>query len=119
MFPGSMNIGTFLMLNFVTVSVHAALGGVVFFFGVFFSDSSRTIGVASGLLVLFFILNMLFKLSDDIEVLKYFTPFSLINIDYILEGGGNGIWSGIVSLVAAIGIYIGAIIYFDKKDLII
>lgn len=119
MFPGTLDYDGFLMLNFVTLSIHLLLAGVVFFFSAFFNDASYCLGTSSGLLFAFFILNMLRKLGEETEFLKYFTLFSLIDIDHILAGGGNGLWAGILTLLSAVVVFASAIIYFDKKSLII
>lgn len=119
MFPGNLDIGLYLMLNLVTFSVHLLLSSVVFLISTAFSEFSLASGISSGLLMSFFVLMMLGRLSDKISFLNFFTPYSLIDIEYILEGGGNGLIGAIFSLIGAVLIYLFSIEYFNRKSIII
>lgn len=119
MFPGSLDVGGFLMLNLVTFGVSLALSGVVFMFSVLFGDASKSLGVSGGLLVAFFVVNMLSAISDKTEFLKYFTPYSLIQIDYLLEGNGHGALGAILLLIFSFMIFVGSIELFNRKSIII
>ncbi len=118
-FPGLLDIGSFLMLNLVTFAVHLALTGVAFLFSVLFGDSSKSLGVTGVLLISFFVLNMLSSISDKTDFLKYFSPYALINPDYILSGGGNGWLSAVILLVFSGAVFVGSIELFNRKSLII
>ncbi len=117
MFPGMLEIGNFLVLNLVTFAVHMLLAGVTFVFSVVFGDSSKCIGFSGGLLISFFVLTMLSGIDEKTEFLKYFTPFSFIDIEYILSGHGLLFFFGLS--VVATGVFIGGIELFHKKSLII
>ena len=119
MFPGLLDIGLFLMINFVTLSVHLFLSSIAFLVSVLVGDSTRSLGISGGILFTFVILHMVSGLGESTEFLKYLTPFSLVNVDYILEGSGNGLLSGFIMLTLTGLIYYGAIQLFDRKSLII
>lgn len=119
MFPGSLDIWKFIMLNLVTYAVHLALSGLTFLCSVLFSDSSKSLGVSGGILISFFILNMLSSISEQTEFLKYFTPFTLIDIEHILASGGNGVLGFIITMITAIAIFIVSIEIFHRKSIII
>jgi ABC-2 type transport system permease protein len=119
MFPNTLDISNFLMLNLVTYAVHLSLASITFLFSVLFGDASRSLGFSGGFLISFFILNMLSSISSETEFLKYFTPFTLIDVEYVLEGNGNGLISFIVMLLISILIFITSIEIFHKKSIII
>lgn len=117
MFPDMLDIWAFVKLNLVTYAVHLAMAALAFLFSVLFSDASTCTGVSGGLLVTFFILNMISTISEKTEFVKYFTPFSMINIDSVLSG--KWILLFLAPLVAAIVVFVGSIEIFHRKSLII
>ncbi len=119
MFPNDLQIWNFVMLNLVTYAVHLTLAGLTFLFSVLFSDASKSLGLSGGFLIAFFIINMLSSISDKTEFLKYLTPFTLIDIEYILEGGSHGVLSFIVLILTAIAVFVLSIEIFHKKSIII
>ena len=119
MFPGLLEYGTFLVLNLVTLSLYFLLAGITFMISTIFRYASRSVGLSGGILFVFVILSMLSGISEQTEFLAFLTPVSLLNIDYILEGGGNGIIRAIILLILSFGLFYGSIEIFDKKSIII
>lgn len=119
MFSGHLDIGLFLALNFVTIGVMLVTAAIAFFFSCLFSDSSKTLGASGGLLFMFIITHMISGLDEKTEFLRFFTPFTLIDVNHILEGGGNGMLVGTLMYVIAIGIFYASIELFNRKSLII
>lgn len=119
MFKGLLDIKLFIILNYIVLSVHLFTMSLAFLSSTFFSDSQKNSGITSAVLILAFVFTMLSRLGDKIEFIKYLTPYSIINVDFILEGNGNGIIGGTIMLVISIIIFITSIHYFDKKSIII
>lgn len=119
MFPNTFEIWNFLILNLITYAVHLTLASMTFLFSVIFNDTSKSLGFSGGFLIGFFIINMLSSISRDTEFLKYFTPLTLIDIEYILEGGGNGILSFAAMMITSMVIFAFSIEIFHKKSIII
>ncbi len=119
MFKGLLDIKLYLVLNFIALSVHLFMMGITFLISVIISDFQLSSGVTSGLLITTAVFNMLARLGDKVEFLKYLTPYSIVNVDYILEGNGNGVLGGIIMLILAIIVFVSSIKYFDRKSIII
>lgn len=119
MFPGLLDYGLFLMVNLVAISVHLLLTAIVFLASVIFDDVSKCLGISGSILMLFMVFTMVSTLGDGVAFLRYLTPFSLINVDYILEGGGNGLLTTVIVLLLTAGVYAASIQIFNKKSIIV
>lgn len=115
-FPGQMERAVFIRMNLGALAVHLFIGGVAFFFSCLFSDTRWSLLLGSGLPVLFLLLQMLSKTGKKADFLRYLTPFSLYEpMDYIK---GLGVLPGALALLgAAILLYAGGILVFERKDL--
>ena len=119
MFSGLLDIPAFLKLNLITILVHFLMMGICFIFSVVFSDASYSTGVSSGILVFFFVMQMLHKISDKTDFMKYFSPYALIQVKAIIEVDFPvWIWT-VVLVIVSISIYILAIQLFQRKNIII
>ena len=119
LFPGMLEIGKLLAINLVTFGVHLILAAVTFLFSCLLSDSQKTIGFSSVVLFASVVTYMVSSLGDATEFLKYFSVFSFINVSYILEGGGNGILTGIILILIGLAMFAGSIELFNRKSIII
>lgn len=116
-FPGSLEIGTLLVLNFGLFCLHLFIGGICFFCSCLFSDVKYSIGFGAGIPALEFIIQMLSNTGEQMENVKYATFFTLFNPEGIIGGKGGAI-NGIIALLAgAIVLFLAAIAVFSKKDL--
>ncbi len=119
MFPKTLQIGPFLMLNLVTFGVHFMLAGLTFFLSIWIADSTQATGLSSLLLIGFFIIKMLSEISEATQFLKYLSPYSLIHISHLLAGGIHGLLELILTLIIGVAFFIGSVVLFDKKSIIV
>lgn len=118
-FPGMLDIGKYLLLNLVTLSVFFVISGIVFTASSLLSDSGKILGTAIGIPAAFFIFKMLYSADQKLEFFRYFTLYSLIDSNRILNGG-NYTWLVSLILFACGGlIYAIAITLFDRRSLIL
>lgn len=114
--PGELDTAAFLKMNLGAFLYHFAISSICFAASCFFNLSNRSLVVGGGISLFCFIVNLLVKLSPDLDVLKYFTLNTLFDSSAIVQG--EGYVGGLVALVA-IGtcLYIFGIQAFKKKDL--
>lgn len=119
MFPGHLEIGKFLSLNLLTYLVLVVVGGISFLFSCIFNDTKNSIAFGAGVPIIFFVLKMISEISEKVEFLKYFTIYSLVSPDKIMN---DGIYTTVVCLIlvgVATILYGSAIYIFNKRSLAI
>jgi ABC-2 type transport system permease protein len=119
MYPGLLDVGRFLVLNFVTVMSLAAVGGISFFFSCFFNEARFSLAIGGGIPIAFFVLKMVSEIDAKLENLKYLSLFSVVKIDKILEDPTYGVGIGLILFGVALALYASATIVFNKKSLTI
>lgn len=114
--PDALDIKTFLMMNLGAFLYHLVISGICFCSSCIFNSSKNSLTIGAGIPLLFFVINLFMKLSDNLDYLKYFTLNTLFNTQKILSGDGyttEFVVMGIISFI----LYIVGIWYFNKKDL--
>ncbi len=117
MFPGLLDVGNFLVLNFVTLMSLIVAGGVSFFFSCFFNDSRFSLALGGGIPIAFFVFKMVSEIGEELSNLKYLSLFSVVQIDKILENPAYGIGIGLVLFAVSLLLYAAAAFVFNKKSL--
>lgn len=117
MFPGELDVEKYIQLNISTLLLHFAISGIGVLAACFFNEARGYFSVGAGLPILFYLINMLANMGENLEKLKYFTIFTLTPYEEILTGS-NGILSANLFLAGlAIVLYLCGAIVFVKKDL--
>lgn len=73
--------------------------------------------MATGILLLTYILSVVIDLNEDIEGLKYFTPFKYFEAKNVMYGGGFEAVFVILSVVLIAGLSIVTYVFFRRRDL--
>lgn len=119
MFPGLLDLGRFLSLNFGTIAALAVTGGISFFFSCLFNDSRNALALGAGIPVAFFVFKMVSEIGEELEALRYITVFSVIQTDRILADPTFGIATGLILLAVSVVLYGLGVTIFNKKSLAI
>ncbi len=117
--PGLLDMGLYAVLNLVTLSTALVSASLGFLSSCVFSDTRRSTAFGAGVPLVMIVLKMVSGISDKIEWLKYFTVYSLIDVNRILEGGTYSLFATIILLSVSIVLFASGIIVFNKKSLII
>ena len=114
--PDSLDVDTFLMLNVGAFLFHFAISSICFAASCIFNSSKSSLVIGGGIPLCFFIINLLVKLSEDLEFLQYFTLTTLFNTSNIIAKSN---YTGDFMLLGIIGIvlYIIGIEVFKRKNL--
>lgn len=119
MFPELLDYGKYSLLTLSTFSILALLSSIIFFFSVLFDDTSKTLGYSSAVGIGMFVISMVAKLGEEVEFLKYFSFFSFINVNHIIDTPMYGWMVVLIGIISSTIIYYLSIILFDKKSLIL
>ncbi|EMJ6441116.1 MULTISPECIES: ABC transporter permease subunit [Bacillus] len=113
----NLNKELFLKINVVGGLIFLVVSAYSFFFSCICNDERKALSYSASLTILFFVLDMVGKLSDKLEWMKNLSLFTLFRPKEIAEGSYN-IWPVSISLTAvALCIFIVAIVVFRKRDL--
>lgn len=99
-FPFALTVQGFCML--ISVATH---------------DSRKAYGIAFGIYYGMYVLRIISMLSERMNFLKYFTIFQYWDYNAVFVGGVVR-WGGIFLLtLLSIGLFVGGLVVFEKKDL--
>ena len=112
----NLNKELFLKINIVGGLIFLVVSAYSFFFSCICNDERKALSYSASLTILFFVLNMVGKLSDKLEWMKSLSLFTLFRPKEIAEGTYN-IWPVSIGLAAERFIFIVAIVLFKKRDL--
>ncbi|MDD3129061.1 MAG: hypothetical protein PHF05_02470 [Candidatus Izemoplasmatales bacterium] len=118
-FPDQLNIGKFLGLNYILIGTLIITSALIFLISIYAGDYSKAVGLSSALVGYLFIMNMISKLSEDLDFFKYTTYLSLVDIDKVMNSNLFIFLAGSLSTIIGFGIYIISIHIFNKKSLTI
>lgn len=113
---GALDINTFLMMNVGCFLYHFVISSICFASSCIFNTSKMSLTFGAGIPLAFFVISLFIKLSDDLDVLKYFTLNTLFDTQKIIEGNGYLINFYIMAGIGII-LYSIAILIFRKKNL--
>ncbi len=73
--------------------------------------------VATGILLLTYLLSIIINLNENLEVLKYFTPFKYFEAANMMFGGGIELVYIVISVVLIAVLSVVTYLFFGKRDL--
>lgn len=114
--PDQLHVETFFYLNVGCFLYHFVISGICFLSSCIFNLSKNSLFFGAGIPIAFFVLNLLRKLSTDLDVLRFFTLNTLFDTDKILSGTGY-MTNFIIMLILGLCLYVVGIIVFRRKDL--
>jgi len=117
MFPGELDTGAFLMLNAGAFLLFITVSGIAFFSSCLFSESAYSLAFASGVLVFFFLVEMLSEVAGAAEWLAKLSLFSLYDAQSIATGDTSALVRCLIFAVVGLVFYAAGVVVFDKKDL--
>lgn len=116
-FKGMLEIGPYLSLNVITFLCILLISSIGFFFSCLFNDTKNSLAFGTAIPVIFVVLKMVSGISEKLSLLKYFTVYSLVDVDKILAGGKYPIIVSFILSIVALVIYTVSIKMFDKRSL--
>lgn len=117
MFPGKLDIGSLSALTLVTYLSLAVTAGIGFFFSCLFNDTKNSIALGGGIPGILFVLKMVSGISEELDFLRYFTVFSFIDVERILNNNSYALTASLILAGMCILIYTVSIIMFNRRSL--
>ena len=115
---GDFNHKQYILLSITPLLIGLPLFALNLFISTFLRKTKKTVGISLGLVFLFYVLNVLSELGEKVEILKYFSIFTLADIrNVITKISINPIMIAISIIITSILIGLSYIRY-NKKELI-
>lgn len=73
--------------------------------------------VATGILLLMYMLSMIIDLNESIKGIRYFTPFKYFEAKNVMYGGGLDVSFVVISLILILSFLVITYVYYKKRDL--
>ncbi|MBS4174612.1 ABC transporter permease subunit [Bacillus sp. FJAT-49736] len=112
-----LQVSNFIQMNVVGFLLFFVISGYSFFFSCVLNDEKRALSLSGGLTIVFFAINLVAKMSTDLEWLKYCTVFSTFNPSDIAKGTIDILPVSLGLGFAGLVLYALAILIFRKRDL--
>lgn len=109
--------GLFLQMNLIGFLLFAVVCGYSFFFSCLFNDEKQALGAAGGVTLLFFAMNLVGKMSEELTWLKNLSLFNLFQPQNIMRGEADVLLIALGLGGAALLLFGSGILLFKKRDL--
>lgn len=116
-FDETIDISAFILLNTGLFCLHVLTATLCFCFACSFNEIKYSIGIPSGMLIIFLLIQMLSNVSDKIKLIKYLTPLTMFQPKGLIEFQCDSIIKIIVFVFLSIILLILTISVFKKRDL--
>lgn len=117
MFPGELAVGRYIQLNISATLLQLCILGITFFVACVTDEAKNYYVFGAGIPILFFLCKMLAGMGDSLKGLKYFTVYSLLPAEKIVDGVQGTAPFHVAMLLIAIGLFAGGILWFRRRDL--
>ncbi|WP_342438987.1 ABC transporter permease subunit [Paenibacillus sp. FSL L8-0436] len=110
-------MGRFTQLNTVAFLLFFAIGGLVFLVSCVCNDEKKAFGISGGITFGFFTIDILAKITDKLDALRYFTLFSFYRPGDIVQGTADVAWISFWLLLTGLLAFAAGIQIFRQRDL--
>ncbi|MGE4276575.1 MAG: hypothetical protein AB7E30_05275 [Lawsonibacter sp.] len=115
-FPGMLNVQAYTRLHTSAALLTMALAMVCFFYSCLFNESKRSLAFGTSIPLTFFLLFLIGGVSDDAEVFKDLSIFSLLDATGIVQNG-NTTGINILFVTMTVILFVASVLVFEKKRL--
>ena len=115
---GEFNHLQYILLSITPIFIALPLFSINLFISTFLHKTKKTIGISLGLVFIFYVLNVLSELSTKVEILKYFSIYTLADIRGVVLNVSINPINIIISLAITFIFITGSYIKYNKKELI-
>jgi ABC-type transport system involved in multi-copper enzyme maturation permease subunit len=112
------SLKNFIALSWMTFLVMLTIALFVMMLVVVVPKGKMTSGMATGVCMLIYFLNMMSNIAEPVRFLRYFTPLSYINMDVMAIDYTTEPWSLIVIATTILVSYAVSIVSINKSDLL-
>lgn len=117
LYPGELEIASFLRLNMGLFCLLAALSSIGFLASCIFDEYKSAALLGAGIPVLFLLIQMLANMKGNLENFKYATIMTLFDSQELIAGSSEGVIMCTILALLAILCFSFSAILFRKRDL--
>lgn len=117
MFPGELEVGTFMGLNVYALLLYYAISGICFFASAISNETRFSLGLGAGLPIAFILFDMLGNSAENMRWMGSLSLFALFDPDRLFAGDAFAYTGMVVLGGIALLLYTGGIVFFNKRDL--
>ena len=115
--------GDFLFKQFVLLFITPLFIGLPFFainlfISTFLHKTKKTIGISLGMVFVFYLLSVLSEISSKVEVLKYFSLYTLADVRSVISNSSINIIMVIISFIITFIFIFLTYVRYNRKELI-
>jgi ABC-2 type transport system permease protein len=108
---------TFSLLIVATILLHLTFGAIAFMLSSILKKTRNIVSVSLGIVLVAYFMNVMAGVSEDLEILKYFTPFKYVDAALIINNNElDTLYMFIMVAVILISILTAYMVY-RKKDI--
>ncbi len=108
---------TFSLLIVATILLHLTFGAIAFMLSSIMKKTRNILSISLGIVLVAYFMNVLSGVSEDLEVLKYFSPFKYVDAASIINNNElDPLYIFIMAAVILISIFTAYMVY-RKKDI--
>lgn len=116
MFPNSLDVTRFLILNIGLYGLLLLLSSICFFFACLFQEARYSMGMGAGVLIASVLIQMISQVGEKLEFLKFITPLTLFDVSGIVASSSESYIKIMILYGTAIGLYGMGIKIFKHRD---
>ena len=111
-----LNIQKWLLLTLSPILIDLTVFFIMAFLSTFFTKTRKAMGISFGVVMGTYVMNMIAKMSDSVEFLKFFTPFGYVDAGSIIK---NGALDGYCVIIVIIILAFAGLLFFryNRKEL--
>jgi len=118
-YPGMLNIKDTFNLSMIAHLVITTCAGISFLCSCVFSDAKYSLMFGGGIPVFFLIMNLLQGVDEKVEFVKYFSLYSFLDIEKVMNIDGYMWIASTILIGASVMLYALSIRIFEKKSFIV
>ena len=115
---GDFDQKQYILLSLTPLLIGIPLFSINLFISTFLNKTKKSFAIGLGLVFLFYILNVLSELSNNVEFLKYLSIYTLADIRNVISNVSINPINVIISIIITVLFMIGSYIRYNKKELI-
>lgn len=112
-----LSFSKWALISLLPIIIHLFFFTVSFLLSMFFTKTSKSLGISLGVLFGLYLLNILSAMSDKIEFLKYLSPFYYINSRSVLTEGSIDIFNCLIVIIVSIVFVCLSYKFYSKKEI--
>ena len=115
---GDLNVVVWLLFSFAPFILQMIFASIAFFISVFVTKSRKVLSVALGIVIGMYVIDLISKLTEEFEYLKYITPYEYINAVTIVNDEMIKPIYLLISVLIILISFTAAWFFYRKKDIV-